>query len=155
MSLKVDYLVNHQEHIPLLASWFKTQNPEFFAHSTLTDIARAHFETRLNRDALPISFIAMMDGSPVGTIALLPESVTTHTHLTPWLAGLHVHTDFRHQGIGMALVAHGLEKASELGFACVYAGIGGAEESYGRQGWRTVERVSYCEKPLSIMKYQF
>lgn len=119
----------------------------------MEDVAREHFESRLKTDSLPISFIALVDSSPVGTIALLVESVTTHTHLTPWLGCLHVRDDFRHKGIGMSLVSHGLKKAAALGFSVVYAGISRAEERYVSDGWRVEERVIYCGKPLSVMSY--
>lgn len=153
MNVRIDYLANHREHIPALASWFKAHDRDFLATSSLSDVARDHFESRLNTDSLPISFIALVDDLPVGTIALLVESVTTHTHLSPWLGGLHVHPDYRHQGIGVSLVAHGLKRAQELGFDGVYAGIGRAEERYISDGWRVTERVMYCGKPLCIMRY--
>lgn len=154
MSVRIDYLVNHQEHIPTLASWFKAQDAEFFADSSLSDIARNHFLSRLNTDSLPISFIALVDDVAVGTIALLTSSVTTHTHLSPWLGALYVHPDHRHRGIGMRLVSHALERARELGFDGVYAGISRAEDRYMSDGWRVAERVMYCGKPLSVMRYE-
>jgi predicted N-acetyltransferase YhbS len=155
MHVQIDYLVNHQEHIPTLASWFMAQNPEFFHNASLSEVEREHFESRLNTDSPPISFIALNDGLAVGTIALLVESVTTHTHLSPWLGGLHVHPEHRHRGIGMSLVAHALKKADELGFERVYAGISSAEERYEADGWCVRERVIYCGKPLAVMSYEF
>lgn len=153
MNVKIDYLANQREHIPTLASWLKAENADFFAGSSLSDVARDHFESRLNTDSLPISFIALADGLAVGTIALLVESVTTHTHLSPWLGALHVRPDLRHRGIGISLVARALMKAAELGINTVYAGISSAEARYVAEGWRVRERVIYCGKPLSIISY--
>jgi predicted N-acetyltransferase YhbS len=155
MNLQIDYLVNHREHIPTLAAWFMAHSPEFFRNASLSDVEREHFKSRLNTDSLPISFIALKDSLAVGTIALLVESVTTHTHLSPWLGGLHVHPQYRHRGIGMSLVAHALKKAGALGFKRVYAGISSAEERYEADGWRVRERVIYCGKPLAVMSYEF
>src|SRR3712207_5391008 len=152
MRVRIDYLANHQGHISTLASWFKAHDAEYFARSSLTDVAREHFESRLNRDSLPISFVALTNGLPVGTIALLISSITTHTHLSPWLGALHVRRDYRHQGIGMSMVAHALKRARELGFDGVYAGISSAEDRYISDGWRVTERVMYCGKPMSIMR---
>lgn len=153
--MRIDYLVNHQRHIPTLASWLKAQDAEFFAAFSLSDIAREHFESRLNTDSLPISYIALINDLPVGTIALLTSSVTTHTHLGPWLGALYVRPDHRHQGIGMRLVAQALKKARELGVGGVYAGISSsAEDIYTREGWRVTERVLYCGQPMSIMRYE-
>jgi GNAT superfamily N-acetyltransferase len=88
----------------------------------------------------------------MGTVALLPESITTHKHLSPWLGGLYVHPPYRHKGAGSKLVRAGLERALGLGFDCVYAGISKAEDLYVSQGWEVMERVIYCEKPLTILR---
>lgn len=155
MNARIDYLVNHRSHIPRLAAWLMDASPEFFAGYALSEVARDHFEGRLNIDSLPISFIALDDDVPVGTIALLSESITTHTHLTPWLGALYVSPEFRHRGTAMSLVAHALEKGREMGFESVYVGISRAEERYMAEGWRMHERTIYCGKPLCILKYEF
>jgi GNAT superfamily N-acetyltransferase len=150
--MKIDLLMNHRQHIPTLAGWFKEDSPEYFKDQSLETIAEEHFASRLNEDTLPISFLAYVDEVPVGTVALLAESVTTHQHLSPWLGGLFVHPEYRHQGVGLKLVRAGLEKARVLGFDSVYAGISQAEEHYISQGWEVFERVIYYEKPLSILR---
>ena len=155
MDVRIDYLVNHHEHILTLAGWFKAQDSDFFAQSSLSEIAREHFESRLNTDALPISFIALDALQPIGTIALLIESVTTHTHLSPWLGALYVLPEFRHRGIGMSLVAHAMSKAQGLGLSSVYAGVSRAEQRYIAEAWRVHERVVYHGKPLCILRYDF
>lgn len=150
--MKIDLLKNHQQHILTLASWFKEESPDYFRGKSLEAIAKDQFISRLNDNVLPISFIAYEGELPVGTIALSEASVTTHTHLSPWLAGLHVHPKFRHKGVGAKLVRAGMEKAFDLGFDCLYAGVSQAEDHYISQGWEIFEKVVYYGKPLSILK---
>lgn len=150
--MRIDLLKNHPQHIPTLASWFKEDSPDYFRDQSLEDIAVEHFASRLNDNTLPISFIAVEDEIPIGTVALLAESVTTHKHLSPWLGGLYVHTAYRHQGIGSKLVRTGMEKAIVSGFDSIYAGISKAEEHYISQGWEVLEKIVYYEKPLSILR---
>ncbi len=121
--MKIDLLKYHQQHIPTQASWFKEESSDYFKDQSLEAVARDHFISRLNEHVLPISFIAYEGDYPVGTVALLEESVTTHKHLSPWLGGLHVHPKFRHQGVGARLVQAVVEKALALGFECLYAGV--------------------------------
>jgi GNAT superfamily N-acetyltransferase len=150
--MKIDLLKNHQQHIPTLARWFKEESPDYFQDKSLEDVAQDQFMSRLNDDVLPVSFIAYEAELPVGTIALLEASVTTHDHLTPWLGGLHVHPEFRHRGIGSKLVQAGIEKAIALGFDYLYAGVSSAEDHYIARGWEIFEKLSYHGKPLSILR---
>lgn len=150
--MKIDLLKNHPQHIPTLASWFKEDSPDYFRDQSLAEIAAEHFASRLNDDVLPVSFLAYEDEIPLGTVALLAESVTTHKHLSPWLGGLYVHPAYRHKGIGSKLVRAGLEKAVALGFGSIYAGVSRAEQHYLSQGWEVFSRVTYYEKPLSILR---
>jgi GNAT superfamily N-acetyltransferase len=152
MVVKIDLLKNHPQHIPTFAIWFKEESPDYFKNVSLKTIAEEQFRSRLNEDILPISFIAYEGELPVGTIALLEESITTHRHLSPWLGGLHVRPEFRHQGIGASLVKAAVEKAIALGFDCLYAGVSRREDHYLAQGWELLEKVIYYRKPLSILR---
>ncbi|MGB9180587.1 MAG: GNAT family N-acetyltransferase [Pyrinomonadaceae bacterium] len=150
--MKIDLLKNHQQHIPILASWFKEASPDYFKDKSPDAIADEQFASRLNDNILPISFLAYEDEIPIGTVALLLESITTHKHLSPWLSGLHVHPEYRHKGIGLKLVQTVLEKATTLGFDSIYIGISKAEEHYIAQGWEVFEKVIFYGKPLTILR---
>jgi GNAT superfamily N-acetyltransferase len=151
-AMKIDLLKYHPQHIPALAAWFKAESPEYFQNQSLEQIAHENFVARLNDEVLPISFLAHEGASPIGTVALLEESITTHRHLQPWVAGLHVDPAFRHRGVGMSLVQAAVERAIALGFPCLYAGISRAEEHYLARGWEVFEKVMYYGKPLSIIR---
>lgn len=150
--MNIDLLKYHPQHIPTLAAWFKAESPDYFRGWSLEEIARQHFTSRLNEDALPISFLAHEGNSAVGTVALLVESISTHRHLRPWVGGLHVHPAFRHRGVGTNLVRAAAVKATALGHVCVYAGISEAREHYLARGWEVVEEVRYYGKELSIIR---
>ncbi len=91
-----------------------------------------------------------------GTAALKAESVTTHKHLTPWLAALLVAPESRRRGIGEQLIAAIEEKASQLGFKCIYVGTGegsGTPESLIRnRGWKFIEKGPYFVSEASIFQ---
>ena len=150
--MKIDLLKDHQQHIPTLAGWFKEEWPDYFQGQSLEAIAEAQFASRLNDRTLPMSLLAYENEYPVGTVALLQESITTHKHLGPWLGGLYVHPSYRHKGVGSELVRAGLGRAQGLGFDCIYAGVSKAEDHYVSQGWEVTERVIYFDKPLTILR---
>ena len=149
--MKIEYLADHPSFIPTLSRWFMEASPDYYSGKTLEDVA-ATFEPRLNRGRVPLALVALEDEEPLGTVSLLEESVTTHTHLTPWLAGLHVAEARRHQGIATKLIEALVQEAAAINFETLYIGISRAEDFYSARGWQTVDKIVYYDKPLTIMQ---
>ena len=148
--MKIDYLAEHPDFIPTLSKWFLREWRDFYGDQTWEVIAEIFYE-RLNRNRIPLSLIAFEDGSPLGTISLLEESISTHRHLTPWLGGLYVHQDRRHQGIGKRLIEAGIDEAGKLGIEQLFIGIRKAVDYYEKLGWKIIERTNYYGEDIIIM----
>jgi len=90
------------------------------------------------------------------TAALKKESVTTHTHLTPWLSALLVGAGFRRHGVGEQLIAAVEDTARRLGFTCIYVGTGEGsgtpETTLRKRDWEFVEKEPYVVSEASIFK---
>jgi GNAT superfamily N-acetyltransferase len=149
--MKIAYLADHQNFIPTLSRWLLEESPDFFKDKTWEDVAEL-FYARLNRGRVPLALVAYEDDEPLGTVSLLEESITTHKHLTPWLAGLHVATEWRHKGIATELINALIEEARAMNIATIYVGISRAEDFYSRRGWQIVDKIIFYNKPLTIMK---
>ena len=63
----------------------------------------AKFRAHMNRDNLPIAWVAHEGSSVFGTAALRAVDVEGREDLTPWLAGVYVLPQFRRRGIASAL----------------------------------------------------
>ncbi len=154
-SLRIDLLADHAEAISSLEVWFEREWAPYYRPD---GPGNAHEDLRgcCNRDELPIGLVAVLDGKVCGTAALKAESVSTHAHLTPWLAPLMVVPTYRHRGIGEHLIASVEEKASQLGFRRIYVGTGegsGTPESVlRRRGWKFMEKEPYLVSEVSIFK---
>lgn len=74
---------------------------------------------RLNKNRLPLAFVALMGSQPIGTASLKIQEMTTHKHFYHWLGTVYVAGKHRKQGIGAALVDRAVTKAKELGAASV------------------------------------
>ena len=62
-------------------------------------------KAHMNRDKLPIAWVAHANGQPLGTAALRVHDLEGREDLTPWLGGVFVGSHFRRLGIGAALCA--------------------------------------------------
>ncbi len=154
-ALQIELLADHPEAIPILAEWFEREWAPYYGPDGPGD-ARSDLLGSCNRDQLPVALVALTHGKVCGTAALKTESVSTHTHLTPWLAGLLVAPENRRHGVGEQLISAIEKKARQLGFDSLYVGTGkgsGTPESLLRaRGWQFVEKRPYFVSEVSIFR---
>jgi len=154
-ALKIELLADHTEAIPVLQKWFEREWAPYYGPDGPGD-AQKDLADSCNRDELPLTLVAFHNGVVCGTAALKAESVTTHTHLSPWLAALLVAPEFRRRGVGERLIAAVEEKAKQLGFKCIYVGTGEGsgtpEPLLQRRKWEFIEKGSYFVSEVSIFK---
>ena len=112
-----------------------------------TDALRA----KSGRDGIPITWVALLGGVPVGSVALIERDMPTHPGLTPWLSSVYVVPERRKDGVGSALVAHAEEAARALGVVRLYLYTDSAEGFYAARGWRTIAREHYDRSLKAIM----
>ena len=148
----VDYLCDYPAALTVLAEAFRRESPDYFREWSASDVIDRLLTPSLQRDALPLTLVAVEGDTVVGTIALRHDSITTHRHLGPWLAALHVLQPFRGRGIGTLLIRHAEREAARLGYTTLYAGSGRAASLFTRLGWQAIERVAYCGSPLLILR---
>ncbi len=121
MTVRIEHLFRHPEHVPLVARWiydaFWRDKPGYAAET---------FE-RLLRDAsdpgrIPLSLLALADDAPVGTVNLIHSDSTRRPHLHPWLAALFVVPEHRGAGVGRALCRAVVGEARRLGVSDLFLG---------------------------------
>ena len=140
MDLTIAHLFDHPGHRGLVASWiyeaFWRERPESgFTAATLDGYLRDAGD----RDTIPLSRLALVDGIPAGTVNLIENDDSTRTHLRPWLAALVVVPEFRHRGVGSTLVRALKADAARLGLTALYLGTD-IPIFYERLGAAVIER---------------
>jgi hypothetical protein len=102
--VQISYLIDHAEFIPQLALWLFEQWDSILGEKT-PEARIKKLQAHLNRDKLPIAWVAHANGQLLGTAALRLHDLEGREDLTPWLGGVFVGSDFRRRGIG-ATVRH-------------------------------------------------
>ena len=151
-SITIAPLARHQEHLPLLASWFLQQWPAWYGPG-----GRGNAQADLHSFAeselvLPVGLIIFRDGVPVGVGALKAESIPTHKNLSPWAAAGFVLPACRGSGIGSLLLEALVRQACALGYSRVYCGTGTAVSLLRRCGWSELERVEHEGEALVVFQ---
>ena len=108
---------------------------------------RAH----MNRDELPIAWVAHADGQLLGTAALRVHDIEGREDLTPWLGGVFVGSPFRRRGIGAALCATVEDSARSRGIQTLYLFTIGKQAWYSRLGWDVFGPCVWHRRPGDIM----
>ena len=151
--MKIEYLVDHPAQVPTVAAWQQAQFGYLTPAATLEDRTE-RLRRSLQKDALPMAFIALSgSGTIVGSAGILPATIT-HKHLTPWLSSVYVPDEYRGKGIASALSLRAVAEAARLGFERLYLFTPHNETLYARMGWRTFERIEYNGLPLALMERQ-
>src|SRR5437899_11847508 len=102
--VRISYLIEHPEYIPQLAQWLFEQWDSILGEKTPETRIRK-LQAHMNRDKLPIAWVAHANGQLLGTAALRVHDLEGREDLTPWRGGVFVGSNFRRRGIGAALCA--------------------------------------------------
>jgi predicted N-acetyltransferase YhbS len=108
-------------------------------------------QKHVNKDTLPIGWVAHADGQVFGTAALRVHDLEGREDLTPWLGGVFVLPEHRHRGVASALCRAAEERAWLLGFEALYLFTPDQQALYARLGWRKSERAVWRGLESDIM----
>jgi N-acetylglutamate synthase-like GNAT family acetyltransferase len=147
---QIDYLVNHPEYIPQLAQWlFEEWGPILGEKTPAARIKKLN--AHMNRDQLPIAWVAHANGQLLGTASLRVHDLEGREDLSPWLGGVFVSSQFRHRGIGAALCAVVEEAAHSQGTQTLYLFTLDKQAWYSRQGWAVLAPCVWHARRGDIM----
>jgi N-acetylglutamate synthase-like GNAT family acetyltransferase len=148
--VRISYLIEYPEYIPQLAQWLFEQWDSILGEETpKARVKKLH--THMNRDKLPIAWIAHANGQLLGTAALREHDLEGREDLTPWLAGVFVDSQFRRRGIGVALCATVEDAARSRGIQTLYLFTLDKQAWYSRLGWTVIGPCVWHERPGDIM----
>jgi GNAT superfamily N-acetyltransferase len=148
--VRISYLTEHPEYIPQLAQWLFEQWDAILGEET-PDARINKLKAHMNRDKLPIAWIAHANGQLLGTAALRVHDLDGREDLTPWLAGVFVGSRFRRQGIGAALCAAVEDEARSRASHTLYLFTLDKQAWYLRLGWTVLGLSVWHQRPGEIM----
>jgi GNAT superfamily N-acetyltransferase len=149
--MTISALADFPEVIPELARWSFDEWHDYDGRPL--EAVAAQLAGNLNRDCLPITFVAHSQGALAGTVSLDLSDLPGWDHLTPWLASLYVRAPFRGQDIGAALVQHAQDFASARGIRPLHLWTPGPTRLYERCGWRAFASATCAGRPITLMRF--
>ena len=132
--VKISYLIDYPEYLPRLAQWLFDQWGSILGEKNL-EARIKKLNAHMNRDQLPIAWVAHANGQLLGTAALRVHDLEGREDLTPWLGGVFVGPDFRRRGIGATLCTTVEDAARSRGTQTLYLFTLDKQEWYSCMGW--------------------
>jgi GNAT superfamily N-acetyltransferase len=153
MKLRIKYLVEHVDVIPLLAMWMYQEWGRRTPYASI-EHEITQLNLHLNTDRIPLTLLAFFETRVVGTVSIVTYDMDERMELTPWLASMYVAPEARGEGVGEALMAAAEEKATELRIETLYQWTANEAKLgfYEDLGWSALEPTVYREQNVVIMK---
>jgi GNAT superfamily N-acetyltransferase len=148
--VRISYLIEYPEYIPQLAQWLFEQWGTMLGEKT-PEARIESLKAHMNRNELPIAWVAHANGQPFGTAALRVDELEEREDLTPWLGGVFVGPHFRRRGIGAALCATVEGAARSRGIRKLYLFTFDKHPWYSRLGWTVFSPCVWYQRPGEIM----
>jgi GNAT superfamily N-acetyltransferase len=148
--VRISYLIEHPEYVPQLAQWLFEQW-DFILGEKKPETRIEELRAQMNRNKLPIAWVAHGNGQLFGTAALRVDGPEGHEDLTPWLSRVIVGPHFRRQGIGAALCATVENKARSRKIETLYLFTFDKQAWFSRLGWTLLGPCLWHERPGDIM----
>ena len=148
--VRISYLIEHPEYIPQLAQWLFEQWDTILGEKT-PEARIEKLKAHMNRDELPIAWVAHANGQLFGTAALRVHDLEGREDLTPWLGGVFVGSHFRRRGIGAALCATVEDEARSRKIETLYLFTLDKQAWYSRLGWTPLAPCVWHQRPGDIM----
>ncbi|WP_163647733.1 GNAT family N-acetyltransferase [Modicisalibacter sp. 'Wilcox'] len=143
-------LLPDSPHVATVARWtHATWGHLDPTRSPAERLAETHSEC--GEAGVPSVFVALAGETPVGTASLIIDDMPSRPELTPWLASVFVHPEWRRHGIASALVKHVEREAREAGVATLYLYTPDRQALYRRLGWLAFESVDYRGETVTLM----
>ena len=156
MSFKIHPLSSFPDATQICAAWSFGEWGQSNPGKNLSDAVERYKKTARDMDDnLPASWLAILDNIVIGMASLKISDHPDLLNLSPWLASVYVHTDYRGIGVAKALCLHVKKQAYQRGFKELYLFTHTAEKMYEKLGWQKIKTLqtynSTQQKPDILM----
>lgn len=136
------------EHSELITDWLF----QAFGSENSRDFFASIVNSSLRPEGLPVTFVALLDDKPVGTVGLWRCDLISRQDLYPWLAALYIDESQRGCGLGAQLQHHVEAFSRRTGFRelDLYATFA---NYYERFGWQYIgDGLDYPDQPVRLYR---
>lgn len=151
-TITYDYLGHFPEHISTIAQWHQDQWHDISPQLT-TSLRIKKYSAYPSQPGIPCCHLALVDNCPAGSASLVKSDMETHSNLSPWLASVYVHSEFRNLGIATHLINMCIDSARKANIQTLYLFTPDQLEFYLSRGWKLLKPDTYHGEHVDIMSF--
>lgn len=153
MNIKIAYLKDHSDKIPMLAKiWHEVLGSIWISDISIEQVEQGFYD-ELNHSSLPLTLVALKNTQVIGAVSL-HENDEIRADLAPWLESLVVDKAYQNQGVGKLLVQEVKQKARDLHFKKLYlfAFEPNLVTYYEQLRFQSIGIDRFKDRPVTIME---
>ncbi|MEZ5565194.1 MAG: GNAT family N-acetyltransferase [Gammaproteobacteria bacterium] len=153
MTVKLTFLADQVDAIPIIAQWYLDEWGYLIPDETL-DRARVRLQDYLNRDRIPFVLVAIRDDEVIGCAQLkFREMGKLFPDKEHWIGGVYVASRHRGDGVGSLLAETICSRAPDYGVQTVHLQTKRLDGGlYARLGWLPVQQVENHGLQVLVME---
>ncbi|SHH81862.1 GNAT family N-acetyltransferase [Clostridium intestinale] len=132
--LIIEHLVDHEECLDTVIDWLWKE----FGNEDNYAFWESIVKNSLKKNLLPLTFIALMDNKPVGTVGLWRSDLLSRQDLCPWLSALFVKEEYRSKNIGQELQLFLIDYCRKKGYEEIFL-YTDSNNYYEKTGWQYLD----------------
>ncbi len=117
---------------------------------TLSQSIKGYKERTQNKNIIPLTWVGIINKKIIGMISLVKNDHEERKDLSPWLASMFVHPDYRKKGYASILIQFLHKEAKKLGFTKLYLYTPDAQELYLKNNWKITGQIT---SPQGIQEF--
>lgn len=147
--VKIVPLYQASQHAEQVTDWLW----QAFGSAESRDFFAAIVANSQREGEMPLTFIALEDEKPLGTVGLWRCDLISRQDLWPWLAALYIDEGQRGKGLGERLQRHVVDYARGLGFESLFL-YSTCKAYYERFGWQYIgDGLDYPAQPVHLYRF--
>ncbi|MGC4013963.1 MAG: GNAT family N-acetyltransferase [Luteolibacter sp.] len=151
--LRIELLADHPEAIPMVAGWYFHEWGKVVPGNSLEQTVE-RLQQRVNRDHLPLHFVAIEESGVVGVAQLKRHEMDIYPEREFWLGGLFVAPEARRFNVGRRLADHVAKTADSIGFDELFLQTEALDGGFYKWlGWKILETVDYHGVRVAVMRH--
>lgn len=142
MTLLIAPLSKHPEYAETCAAWSFGSWGCHCKGRTLSKSIKGYKDRTKNQDSIPLTWVGILNKKIIGMISLVENDHDERKDLSPWLASMFVHPDYREKGYASKLIQFLHGEAQKLGFKKLYLYTPDAQQLYLKNNWKITGQIS-------------
>jgi N-acetylglutamate synthase-like GNAT family acetyltransferase len=127
--------------------FFGRHNPDMTLESRAEQL-----RARIGKESIPMTVVALDQEKPIGSACLVEQDLDLRPELTPWVASVFVHSDYRRKGVGTALMNRLESEAAKLGIKKLYLFTPDRVDFYTTLDWKIFGREKHRNNEVTLME---